>query len=373
MKIACYVSDHGYGHATRSIGLIRALAAEARGGAVIEVVNHHAYDLLRRALAPLKSVTVVDRAIDVGFVCFEDRLAYDPGRTALAVHGWISGWKRFVAEESERLRSRPPDFVLTDVAPEPLLVAEKFGVRSAVASNFTWVDQYEPHLRADLVAPLRGSYALAECGHAYSMRTALSGVRTIVPAGLVTREPSRPREEVRRQLGIADGEPLVHLGFGWSADAAALASQLDAAGLPRDVRLLVSRNLASLGSATEWEGRVQAIPADDTEAHEYIAACDLVIAKAGYGTVAEAIAGRVPVLAVPVTGSPESEVIARTVSQLGIGVSYPSDAVVRAPVLDEAAQMLSDLGRYRDAFKRLPPEFAPGAAVRLAHVLIESI
>jgi hypothetical protein len=372
MRIVYYVSDHGYGHATRSIGLIRALAAESGGAAAIEVVNHHAHALLRRALAPLRGVTVVDRATDVGFVCFEDRLAYDVGRTALAVNGWIAGWKRFVAEEVARLRAHPPQLVLSDVAPEPLLVAEKLGAPSAVASNFTWVDQYRPHLRADLVAPLLGSYALASRGHAYPMRTAMAGLRSVVPAGLVTREPVLGRAEVRRRLGVADGEPLVHLGFGWSADAAALGSQLDAAGLPAKVRLLVSRNLAELASTPEWKGRILTIPPDDTEAHEYIAACDLVVAKAGYGTIAEAIAGRVPVLAVPVEGSPESEVIARTVAELGIGLSYPSDAVVRAPVLDEAAQMLDDLSRYREAYRRLPPEYAPGAAARLARVILDS-
>ena len=216
MKISFYVSDHGYGHATRSIALARALVAEGNGGIALEVVNHHAASLLRRSLAGLRGVSVVDRWTDVGFVCREDRLAFDKGRTALNVWSWISGWKRFVSEELDRLRDHPPDLVLTDVAPEPLLVAEKLGAPSIVLSNFTWVDQYQGHLRPDMVAPIRGSYALAQRAHAYVMRTALAGVRNVVGAGLVTREPRRAREEVRRSLGVAPGERLVHLGFGWS-------------------------------------------------------------------------------------------------------------------------------------------------------------
>jgi len=369
VNISFYVSDHGYGHATRSIAVARALVAAGNGRVTLEIVNHHAASLLRRSLETLRGVTVVDRRTDVGFVCREDRLAFDTGRTALNVWSWISGWKRFVAEEVERLRDRPPDLVLSDVAPEPLLVAEKLGSPSVVLSNFTWVDQYQDHLRPDMVAPIRGSYALAARAHAYSMRTALAGVRNVVGAGLVTREPRRVREEVRRGLGVSSGERLVHLGFGWSADSAQLGAEIDAAGIPAGVRLLVSSNLAALVASAGANGRLLAMAETDTEAHESIAACDLVIAKAGYGTVSEAIAGRVPILAVAVQGSPESELIASTVVRLGIGERFDGDEL-GAPLFQQGARMLRDLHRYADAYSRLPAEFAPGAADRLARTLL---
>ena len=374
MKIAFYVSDHGYGHATRSIGLIREMAAAGVDRLEIEVVNHHAHDLLTQGLAGLEGVRTIDRATDIGFLCQPDRLAFDPGRTALAIFGWISGWKAFVASEVDRLRARPPDLVISDVAPEPLLVAEKLGVPSVVASNFTWVDQYEPHVRPDLIAPLRGSYALALRGYAYALRTALSGVRSAVPAGLVTREPRCERRETRSRLGVEEGQVLVHLGFGWSEDAVHAAEHIaSGAAVAEDVRLLVSSNLGDLLRASSPAGireRILTIAANDTEAHEAIAACDLVLAKAGYGTVSEAIAGRVPILAVPVVGSPESEVIARTVAQLGIGVSYPGDAPWGVELFREASRMLDGLDRYKDAYRRLPAELAPGAAARLARTLL---
>jgi UDP:flavonoid glycosyltransferase YjiC (YdhE family) len=117
-------------------------------------------------------------------------------------------------------------------------------------------------------------------------------------------------------------------------------------------------------------GSVHSIPANDTQSHEAIAACDLVIAKAGYGTVAEAIAGRVPILAVPVEGSRESELIARTVGQLGVGLPYPSDAPWGQELFAEGARMLDDPGRYRAAYGRLPAEYAPGATDRLAATLL---
>lgn len=370
MNISFYVSDHGYGHATRSIALARALVAEGNGDISLELVNHHAAGLLRLSLAPLKGVAIVDRRTDVGFVCREDRLAFDKGRTALNVWSWISGWKRFVAEEVERLRSRPPDLVLTDVAPEPLLVAEKLGSPSVVLSNFTWVDQYKDHLRPDMVAPIRGSYALAARGYAYSLRTALAGVRNVVGAGLVTREPKRGREDVRRGLGVGPDERLVHLGFGWSADSAVLGNEIEAAGIPAGVRLLVSSNLADVVKSAGPSRRFLAIPEDDTEAHESIAACDLVIGKAGYGTVSEAIAGRVPILAVPVEGSTESELIAESVVRLGIGERFDNEQPLGAPLFQHGARMLENLGRYADAYRRLPAEFAPGAAGRLARTLL---
>lgn len=372
MKINVYISDHGYGHATRSVAVIRALMEEGRGALRIEIVNHHAHGLLRRALASLPGVTVRDTPLDVGFVCREDSLAFDVGRTAMAVWNWISGWKRFVSEECDRLRSSPPDLVITDVAPEPLLVAEKLGIPSVVTSNFTWVDQYEPHLRPDLVAPLRGSYALAARGHAYTMRTSMAGCRNVVPAGLVTREPSRPPGFMRERLGIPSGAPLVHLGFGWSPDAASLAEEVDPDGLPSDTRLLVSANLGTSVVRERLGDRLVIIPPLETEAHEYIAACDLAIVKAGYGTIAESIAARVPILTVAVQGSPESEAIARSVGHLGVGVVYPSERPLHDGLYEDAARMLGSLTPYRDAYRRLPADYAPGAASRLARALLAS-
>ena len=93
MRIAFYVSDHGYGHATRSIALIREMVAAAEGGdLVIEVLNHHAHGLLRRALGDLPGVSVIDRTTDVGFQCSSDRLAFDPGRTALSTAMCVCPW-----------------------------------------------------------------------------------------------------------------------------------------------------------------------------------------------------------------------------------------------------------------------------------------
>jgi len=373
LKISLYVSDHGYGHATRSIALARALAAQGGGDLQLEVLNHHAHGLLHRSLSHLPGVSVLDRTTDVGFVCREDRLALDPGATALRVSSWIGGWKRFVSEEVERLRRAPPDLVVSDVAPEPLLVAERLGTASVLASNFTWVDQYEPHLRANLVAPLRGAYALAARAHTYVMRTPLSGVRHKVPAGLVTRQPRRDRADVRRSLGVPPGQRLVHLGLGWSAEAASAAQEIDLAGLQSDVRVLLSANLAPLlASSSGSAARAVTIPSEDIDAHESIAACDLVVAKAGYSTIAEAIAGSVPVLAIPVEGSVESRLIARTVEQLGVGRSTEEGAALDGGIFARAADMLDELDLYRDAYRRLPAEYAPNAATRLARSLLES-
>ena len=116
--------------------------------------------------------------------------------------------------------------------------------------------------------------------------------------------------------------------------------------------------------------RTSTRPEDDTEAHESIAACDLVIGKAGYGTVSEAIAGRVPILAVAVEGSSESELIASTVVRLGIGERFDDGQPLGAPLFLQGVRMLRNLDRFIEAYWRLPAEFAPGAADRLARTLL---
>jgi hypothetical protein len=51
-----------------------------------------------------------------------------------------------------------------------------------------------------------------------------------------------------------------------------------------------------LTSARRDGSSVPKIPGDDCETQDYVAACDLVVAKAGYGTISEAVQARVPLL-----------------------------------------------------------------------------
>jgi len=73
---------------------------------------------------------------------------------------------------------------------------------------------------------------------------------------------------------------------------------------------------------------------------------------------------------VAVEGSPESELIADTVVRLGIGERYTGEQPLGSTLFQQGARMLADLRRYEEAYRRLPAEFAPGAAGRLARALL---
>ena len=47
--------------------------------------------------------------------------------------------------------------------------------------------------------------------------------------------------------------------------------------------------------------------------------CDMVISKAGYGTISEAISSRVPMLLFKREGSIEDEIITSIVEKIGVG------------------------------------------------------
>jgi predicted glycosyltransferase len=80
-----------------------------------------------------------------------------------------------------------------------------------------------------------------------------------------------------------------------------------------NVKILIS-------STTELPfDNVVRIPSNETETQNYIAMCDLVVSKTGYGTVSEAIRARIPMLLLKRDGFKEDEVIGNKVEDLGIG------------------------------------------------------
>ncbi|HEX7627404.1 MAG TPA: hypothetical protein VF354_00595, partial [Candidatus Methanoperedens sp.] len=75
MNICFYISDYGYGHASRSIAIIRKLLSEYKY-AKIYIKNSGAFDYLRRSL-PNKNVEVVRSKNDIGVIFKENSVIVD--------------------------------------------------------------------------------------------------------------------------------------------------------------------------------------------------------------------------------------------------------------------------------------------------------
>ncbi len=180
-RIAFYVSDHGFGHATRFIALIRALLAS--NDVQMLVRSGSCVPLLAASLAPWTAqgrARIVSGPTNRGFVSCPGSLEVDLDRTAAEVAAEVAGLPAWVEREVNLCRRERVDLVVSDIVPGAFAVARRLGIPGLAVTNFTWFDAYA-HLfpAAGWLRPLRRAY---EQGTGAAVLPFTSGI-TALPNG----------------------------------------------------------------------------------------------------------------------------------------------------------------------------------------------
>jgi UDP:flavonoid glycosyltransferase YjiC (YdhE family) len=163
--------------------------------------------------------------------------------------------------------------------------------------------------------------------------------------GLISRKITERRASLRMKHGVSESDLLVYLGLGKSLDSAIFGrlSHMDSSGF----KILVS-------SGAELSNKnVIKIPPMETETQNYIAMCDLVVSKAGYSTVSEAIRAKVPMCIFQREGYDEDRLIANGIEAMGIGREISEEQYLDWEWINE----LDHLEQYRSKFDDLESRF----------------
>ncbi|APW62324.1 hypothetical protein [Paludisphaera borealis] len=315
-----HVTSHGFGHLNRTVAVINQVPVD-----VPVVIRSHP-DLFpnwrERLLRPAE---LVPHASDAGAVNPAGGSgATDAAATlerALRVHN--KALFR-LDDDVAYLQAANAGAVLCDAPPLPLVAARRAGVPGFLLANFTWYDIYEPYARsasADakrLVADYREAYRQAEGVFRAEPALKMSWLPNQIDVGLVAN-PGRDRsKELRKLLGLGEAEKLVYFYIGRYGQ-----DDLDWERLGSYARRgvhFVGYHAAPVGtpanlhlvSASEWSGG------------DLIASTDAVVAKAGYGTVSEAMAHGRPILYPPRQGFSEYRALDRALRAWGGGVPLSS-------------------------------------------------
>lgn len=293
--ICYYVSDYGYGHATRSIAVIRRLLRHSRyrGDLKLLVRSGKALPFLQQSLAEevmTNRVECIPFASELGYVLIEGSIQIDLDRMHSQYERYIGDFPRIVENERTFLLEHKVDLVVSDISPIPFESAYLAGIPSVGISNFTWYTAYRRMLDSSLLAVLHGAYskmddfiqlAGADEPDWCSPRTKRIGFycRAAEP-----EEVCRIRQELN-----SDGERkivLFAIGMGISVHDLKEMNLWE----EKDLHFVVSSNMDITGR------NVSKIPIDYTESQNYAAAADLIITKPGWGTLSEGIQYHKPVL-----------------------------------------------------------------------------
>ena len=358
-NICFYISDYGYGHASRDIAIIRKMLNENKDVKIF-VKTDSPFNFVRQSLLQ-KNVEVMQTKNDIGVVFKENSVIVDIERTKKMLNAWIASWDAYIQSERVFCETHKIDLILSDIVPQPFIVADMLHIPSIAISNFTWHYIFY-NLFGDTPATerIKEAYRCLDVALVLPFNEEMNIFRNKKEISLVSREITVDRRVMRKKCGVSDDELLVYLGVGISFDPSFMSSMKKIA-MP-DVKFLVSSN-----AELPFENVIK-IPNNETETQNYIGMCDLVVSKTGYGTVSEAVRAGIPMFLLKREGFKEDELIGNKVEKLGIGRVISEKSFLDGDWIER----LDEVKNLGERFGTIPKRFKDDGVHRVVDVILNS-
>ena len=290
MTVVFFISGHGFGHASREVEIIHALAAR-RPDVRIVIRSAVSPSLLHRTLkVPFE---LRPGPCDTGIVQASS-VSHDDEATVREAIAFYERFDERIIEEVQRLAHDEVALVVSDAAPMGCEVASRLGVPGIVISNFTWDWIYETHPGMSAAAPwivprIRRAYELATQALELPFAGGLEIFAKVTRLPLVARRPTRSRQETRAYFSIAPGKPAALLSFGGYGLPDLDLTAIDARG----AWTFVTTDRSSSGGPANIDDVLyveeRAFIDSGFRYEDLVASVDAVVTKPGYGIIAECI------------------------------------------------------------------------------------
>lgn len=281
MKLAFYISGHGFGHISRSSVVIDALLNSFPKLEIlvcserIDFLKDHER-LTKRKFQP-----------DVG-IHQKDSLTMDLETTKSLLQQFSQKQDSLLRSETKFLQNFDPEVILTDASSFPILLGLETGIPSVFLGNFTWDFIYSAYSSLDPIFEqasnkLRVEYTFANKAliYPFSCPTPFDRKKQI---GLVGRKPTLSKENARTYFGFSPDKKYFLLSFGaYGLDA----SQFVWEKLPKDC-VVVTNKLPSFSN-------YNVLAIEDCYYPDLVTACDTVVTKPGYGILSETYFANTPI------------------------------------------------------------------------------
>lgn len=302
ISVAYFVTDHGYGHASRAVAVMAAIAQQ-QPGVFFEVFTTAPKWLFEQQ--KLFRFRYHQQKTDVGLIQ-STPFEVDLEATVAELSRFLPFEPGGVAETALYLRSIQTRLVICDIAPIGIAIANRADIPAALIENFTWDWIYRGYHQRH-----GGLRRFSEClGAVYAaarIRIQVEPFCEPSPVGFKTGPVCRPISadpiDVRANLGLSAADAMVLVSFGGLGKPRRLVDSLP----ERDDIVFVLP-----GSKEEQRPRKNVIllPSHPGPAHpDLVNAADAVIGKVGYSTVAEVYQAGVPFGYLSRNDFPESAVL----------------------------------------------------------------
>lgn len=272
-KILFYLSDHGFGHVARNIPIIEELLK--CGYQVVVKTGVPQGEFVKDSLRKYQHLEVSFDSMDVGLILKSSSFEIDVELLEEKVRGFIESWPSRIQTEIEYLNEVKPKLVVCDIVPWVLCATKELGIKSCLISNFTWMEIYQEYLPSDIIERYQGFYQLADEILRYDLATPYMKefFKDAKEISLCAREFNLTAvEKIKSQFK----QPIVFVSVGRSVN---LTQEIDVSHL--SYQFIVTEGIQLVGDNVIY------LPKGIENTQDYIMASEMVITKAGFGTVAE--------------------------------------------------------------------------------------
>lgn len=309
--IAYYISGQGYGHAVRSIEVIKSLSKK----------NPYLFFHIKTS-APEWFFSL---NLDCNYLYYE--LENDIGTVEHSFHEvdkretlrklttLFSPTDKFLEDETAFLLQNNVNLVIGDIPPGAFVAASKAGIPSVAIGNFSWDWIYghfledEPQF-APLINQVRNGYAQADLLLRLPMHGPMSAFKNTIEIPLIVRRARRKDRDVRRMFRIEDdGKKLVLVALRPSELKQVNFQKLSVSPKYKFIVLNLQKLVPGMLN----------LPQNLMPFQELVNACDIVVSKLGYGIVSECIANKTRLVFPDKTECIETGLHVEELSRNGIG------------------------------------------------------
>ena len=304
MKFAYFITDHGFGHLMRELPVMRELI---RRGHKVTVVTGLQQAEVTDEYLDHKAEIIVENT-DAGLVVIPGSLIIDIDATVAKIREHINKWESLIE------KSLDADAYVIDICPWAVMAAKRKGIRSFLMTNFTWVEQYEPFVPAELVDRYRDAYRQADKVIFFDLANEAS--RKFLGEGFEVGFSARPFDPVKvKEIRDAHDKPIVVITCG--ASNSGFDFDIDVSRLPYS--FIVTRALKLIGDNVEY------LDPKTNNTQDYVAAADYCIAKAGWSTVSEFVTAGVRTALLERDDTPEDTMTINQLKDRKLAISIKVD------------------------------------------------
>lgn len=282
MRIAYYISGHGFGHISRSFEVIKFILANSADTKIFACTLRQ--DFVK---TNLKNLFFRKVQTDVG-VYQNSSISLDIEKTLEELQNFDKKKNQIYEEELTFLKNEKIDLVISDSSSFPFQISKDLSLRSLFIGNFTWDFIYENYKSnpkfVSFIDTIKEEYSHCTKALILPLSTPVNSLSNIKHVGMIGRKPNVEKSVAKEKFGFDNTKKYFLFSFG----AYGFESDFRFDNISDEVRIIVS------GYEKLQHKKVINIP----EAYypDLVSACDCVLTKPGYGIVSEAYFASTPIL-----------------------------------------------------------------------------